>query len=73
MFSSATITGKPDIYDVVCVGGGPVGLSFVSALQSHEATRDLKIALIDSQDLSKSTLHNDEKVDDWVGFNPYDW
>ncbi|KAK4550088.1 hypothetical protein LTR36_003055 [Oleoguttula mirabilis] len=59
--SSATAApaGKPDIYDVVCVGGGPAGLSFVSALQSHPATRALKVALIDSQDLTTSRTAND--------------
>lgn len=44
----------PEIYDVVCIGGGPAGLSFVSALKAHPATRDLKIALIDSQQLKPS-------------------
>lgn len=60
--SSATATpaGQPDIYDIVCIGGGPAGLSFLSALRSHPATQALKIALIDSQDLTTSRTGNDE-------------
>ncbi|KAF2771813.1 ubiquinone biosynthesis hydrox [Teratosphaeria nubilosa] len=49
---ASTLT--PDIVDVVTIGGGPAGLAFVSALRSHPSTRDLKIALIDSQDLTTS-------------------
>ncbi|KAH9220446.1 hypothetical protein DL95DRAFT_520081 [Leptodontidium sp. 2 PMI_412] len=44
----------PDIYDVVCVGGGPAGLSLLAALRSSPATANLKVALIESQDLSKT-------------------
>lgn len=28
-------TSKDDIYDVVCVGGGPAGLSLLTALRMH--------------------------------------
>ena len=42
----------PDIYDIVCVGGGPAGLSLLSAIKSNPATHSLKTALIDSQDLT---------------------
>ncbi|KAL1304013.1 hypothetical protein AAFC00_000454 [Neodothiora populina] len=45
---------KPDIYDIVCVGGGPAGLSLLTALRSSPRTANLKIALVESQDLSKS-------------------
>ncbi|KAK5120420.1 hypothetical protein LTR85_006359 [Meristemomyces frigidus] len=55
----ASPAGKPEIYDVVCVGGGPAGLSFVSALKSHSATQGFKVALIDSQDLTTSRTVND--------------
>ncbi|KAG4443728.1 hypothetical protein IFR05_000817 [Cadophora sp. M221] len=44
----------PDIYDVVCVGGGPAGLSLLAALRSSPATANLKVALVESQDLSKT-------------------
>ncbi|KAE8442309.1 hypothetical protein EG329_003509 [Mollisiaceae sp. DMI_Dod_QoI] len=43
-----------DIYDVVCVGGGPAGLSLLTALRSSPATANLKVALVESQDLSKT-------------------
>ncbi|KAI9736909.1 MAG: putative ubiquinone biosynthesis monooxygenase [Claussenomyces sp. TS43310] len=43
---------NPEIFDVVCVGGGPAGLSVLAALRSHAATAGLKVALIESQDLS---------------------
>lgn len=52
--ASTTPTG-PEIFDIVCVGGGPAGLSLVSALRAHRATQNLKIALIDSQSLSATS------------------
>ncbi|KAL8925087.1 MAG: hypothetical protein Q9172_002406 [Xanthocarpia lactea] len=41
----------PEIYDVVCVGGGPAGLTLLTALRSSPTTSKLKLALIESQDL----------------------
>lgn len=52
--SAAAAHKKPEIFDLVCVGGGPAGLSLVSALRSNPSTKDLKIALIDGQDLTTS-------------------
>jgi len=52
--SAPAKAADPEIYDLVCVGGGPAGLSLVSALRAHPSTQALKIALIDSQDLSSS-------------------
>ncbi|KAI9375984.1 hypothetical protein BJX61DRAFT_24832 [Aspergillus egyptiacus] len=43
-----------DIYDVVCVGGGPAGLALLTALRASPATSRLKVALVESQDLDKS-------------------
>ncbi|KAK0733967.1 hypothetical protein B0T26DRAFT_686605 [Lasiosphaeria miniovina] len=43
----------PDIYDVVCVGGGPAGLSLLTALRANPATAHLRTALVEAQDLSK--------------------
>ncbi|KAL5340795.1 ubiquinone biosynthesis monooxgenase [Aspergillus crustosus] len=43
-----------DIYDVVCVGGGPAGLALLAALRASPATSKLKVALVESQDLDKS-------------------
>ncbi|PNS20882.1 ubiquinone biosynthesis monooxygenase COQ6 [Sphaceloma murrayae] len=48
---------EPEIYDVVCVGGGPAGLALLTALKSNERTAGLKTALIDSQDLDASQHH----------------
>ncbi|THV49025.1 hypothetical protein BGAL_0215g00100 [Botrytis galanthina] len=45
---------RPDVYDVVCVGGGPAGLSLVAALRANPLTRNLRLALIEPQSLSKS-------------------
>ncbi|KAI1178794.1 ubiquinone biosynthesis hydrox [Nemania sp. FL0916] len=56
-----------DIYDVVCVGGGPAGLSLLAALstsmangrlnkmstEANPTTAGLRVALIEAQDLSK--------------------
>ncbi|OCL10428.1 ubiquinone biosynthesis monooxygenase COQ6 [Glonium stellatum] len=51
-------TSAPEIYDVVCVGGGPAGLSLLAGLRASKATSNLKIALIESQDLQKNRQHN---------------
>lgn len=50
---SYTSTSQPDIYDVVCVGGGPAGLSLLAALKANPTTAGLRVALIEAQDLSK--------------------
>lgn len=60
-----TSTLKPEIYDIVTIGGGPVGLSFVAALRTHPSTRHLKIALIDSQDLTPRSLTVGEDATDF--------
>ncbi|KAK4034789.1 hypothetical protein C8A01DRAFT_18464 [Parachaetomium inaequale] len=49
-YSSAA---QPDIYDVVCVGGGPAGLSLLTALRASPATAHLRVALVEAQDLAK--------------------
>ncbi|KAL2019828.1 hypothetical protein VTK56DRAFT_9179 [Thermocarpiscus australiensis] len=49
-YSSAS---QPDIYDVVCVGGGPAGLSLLTALRANPITAHLRIALVEAQDLAK--------------------
>ncbi|TGJ85920.1 hypothetical protein E0Z10_g2893 [Xylaria hypoxylon] len=46
-------TSRPDIYDVVCVGGGPAGLSLLAALKANPTTAGLRVALVEAQDLSK--------------------
>ena len=54
LVTSPSLAQPAEIYDVVCIGGGPAGLSFLSALRSHPSTQRLKVALIDSQDLTTS-------------------
>ncbi|KAK4128947.1 ubiquinone biosynthesis hydrox [Parathielavia appendiculata] len=46
-------TAQPDLYDVVCVGGGPAGLSLLTALRANPVTAHLRVALVDAQDLAK--------------------
>ncbi|KAI9792540.1 MAG: putative ubiquinone biosynthesis monooxygenase [Peltula sp. TS41687] len=56
-------SSSPEIYDVVCIGGGPAGLSVLTALRASEATSHLKLALVERQDLSKLrgwTLSSDQ-------------
>ncbi|KAI1147500.1 hypothetical protein F4825DRAFT_437097 [Nemania diffusa] len=53
---SYTSTRQPDIYDVVCVGGGPAGLSLLAALKANPTTASLRVALIEAQNLSKLRL-----------------
>ncbi|KAK3300814.1 uncharacterized protein B0H64DRAFT_414608 [Chaetomium fimeti] len=50
----ASATAQPDIYDVVCVGGGPAGLSLLTALRANPVTAHLRIALVEAQDLAKT-------------------
>ncbi|KAH7123807.1 hypothetical protein B0J11DRAFT_488266 [Dendryphion nanum] len=58
--SSAT---APEIYDVVCVGGGPAGLSLLTGLRASATTSGLKVALIDGQDLYKNRLAKDASLE----------
>ncbi|KAJ6786031.1 hypothetical protein PWT90_06565 [Aphanocladium album] len=50
---SAAAAPSQDICDVVCVGGGPAGLSLLTALRSNPVTANLRVALVEAQDLSK--------------------
>ncbi|KAG6219792.1 hypothetical protein E4U34_003397 [Claviceps purpurea] len=47
-------TSKDEIYDVVCIGGGPAGLSLLAALRANPITSRLRVALVEAQDLSKT-------------------
>ncbi|OAQ84256.1 ubiquinone biosynthesis monooxygenase COQ6 [Purpureocillium lilacinum] len=47
-------TKTDDIYDVVCVGGGPAGLSLLTALRSSPVASRLRVALVEAQDLAKT-------------------
>lgn len=45
-------------FDLVCVGGGPAGLSLLTGLRASPITSRLKIALVESLDLGKTKLNN---------------
>ncbi|KAK7426176.1 putative ubiquinone biosynthesis monooxygenase [Neonectria magnoliae] len=49
----ASTASKDSIYDVVCVGGGPAGLSLLTALRANPVTSGLRVALVEAQDLAK--------------------
>ncbi|KAK4157860.1 hypothetical protein C8A00DRAFT_11343 [Chaetomidium leptoderma] len=51
--SYSSAPAQPDIYDVVCVGGGPAGLSLLTALRANPVTSHLRMALVEAQDLAK--------------------
>ncbi|KAF2442009.1 ubiquinone biosynthesis hydrox [Karstenula rhodostoma CBS 690.94] len=61
--SASTAASAPEIYDVVCVGGGPAGLSLLAGLKASPVTNGLKVALIDGQDLQKNRLQKDATLD----------
>lgn len=54
---------SPEIYDVVCVGGGPAGLSLLSGLKVSPVTKGLKVALIEGQDIQKNRLQKHASLD----------
>ncbi|KAH0562544.1 hypothetical protein GP486_002775 [Trichoglossum hirsutum] len=51
---ATTASEAPEIFDVVCVGGGPAGLSLLTALRASRVASNLKIALVESQDLGRT-------------------
>jgi ubiquinone biosynthesis monooxygenase Coq6 len=53
----------PEVYDVVCVGGGPAGLSLLTGLKASPITSGLKVALIEGQDLQKNRLQKDASLE----------
>lgn len=61
-FASSS-ANAPEVYDVVCVGGGPAGLSLLAGLKASPVTRGLKVALIEGQDIQKSRLAKDASLD----------
>lgn len=61
--SSSSSTETPEIYDVVCVGGGPAGLSLLAGLKASPVTSGLKVALIEGQDLQKNRLPRDASLE----------
>jgi ubiquinone biosynthesis monooxygenase Coq6 len=53
----------PEVYDVVCVGGGPAGLSLLTGLKASPITSGLKVALIEGQDVQKNRLPQDASME----------
>jgi ubiquinone biosynthesis monooxygenase Coq6 len=60
---ASTTADAPEVYDVVCVGGGPAGLSLLAGLKASPVTSGLKVALIEGQDLQKNRLQKDVGVE----------
>ncbi|KIW07607.1 ubiquinone biosynthesis monooxygenase COQ6 [Verruconis gallopava] len=56
--SARNLASEPELYDVVCVGGGPAGLSLAAGLKASPIASNLKVALVESLDLSKTKLDN---------------
>ncbi|CAK7242998.1 MAG: Putative ubiquinone biosynthesis monooxygenase [Sporothrix thermara] len=52
--SSSPSTSSSSVYDVVCVGGGPAGLSLLTALRANPVTAGLRLALVEAQDLDRT-------------------
>ncbi|RYN33736.1 hypothetical protein AA0113_g6080 [Alternaria arborescens] len=61
-FASSS-ANAPEVYDVVCVGGGPAGLSLLTGLKASPITSGLKVALIEGQDLHKNRLSQDASLE----------
>jgi len=57
-FSTSHDESSVETFDVVCVGGGPAGLSLLAGLRASPITSELKIALVESQDLSQTKFNN---------------
>lgn len=60
---ASSSTSTPEIYDVVCVGGGPAGLSLLAGLKASPITNGLKVALVEGQDLQKNRLQKDASLE----------
>lgn len=60
---ASTAADAPEVYDVVCVGGGPAGLSLLAGLKASMVTSGLKVALVEGQDLHKNRLAKDASLD----------
>jgi hypothetical protein len=59
---ASTSSDAPEVYDVVCVGGGPAGLSLLTGLKASPITSGLR-ALIEGQDIHKNRLRKDASLE----------
>jgi ubiquinone biosynthesis monooxygenase Coq6 len=59
-------TSKPNLQDVVVIGGGPAGLSLLAALKSSHKTRHLKCTLIEAGSLEPIRAFGEDAPEEYT-------